>query len=291
MAQATTVTYIHICLSRWCAGVTIWLVGAISIDRLLMIVYHARYPIYVTRRRVYLKIGVVIAFYFFVCFCINYSPYIAGTYFHVIDPMKPAVGRPTASFIAPTPLTKYLNQLRMFTDRVLPWLVCTGVYLAIFAARRQHKKSFNKQTAINGQQEAQASDRVKKGKKLAIGISVSLFVFLLPETVFDVAQYIFHADLTSGHWEILSVLWYGLNAVNPVVYLLSLPKLRNAAIKVLSTCKKLKTGKINADASQRNETPLEKPESRRPSCCTNGKLELPKQHESRRQSVIDLEIA
>jgi hypothetical protein len=31
--------------------------------------------------------------------------------------------------------------------------------------------------------------------------------------------------------ELLSVLWYGLNAINPIIYLLSLPKLRISATK------------------------------------------------------------
>lgn len=222
-------------LCRVTAGANVWLTCCISIDRLLIVYYHANYITKETKRRVVAKIAAVIVAHGLAGLYWNFIHYLPAAVTAYVDPLeKPAYDmvfaqKPFTAAVQPIDIS--LTVLRLVADRLIPWLLCPATYLAVFVLRKRQKLAVQQAptlTAGNTEARQRAERRIRRSRKLVIGISASVFVSLLPETVLDFSKYAVGIDLRARA-PVVGMIWYLANIVDPIICIVSLPSLSKKA--------------------------------------------------------------
>lgn len=221
------------------AGVNIWLTCCISIDRFLIVYYHVNYPVKETKSRVIIKILAIIICHLIPGIFSNFVHYIPAA---VNTPMNPLQYPPyTTKSLKPAidSANDIVNVIRLIADRLVPWVLCPATYVAVFFLRNRQKNAVQQAPAKVGSVGAGAMEarqraerRIRRSRKLVVGISASVFISLLPETVLDFSNYAVNIDLR-GPAEYVGLIWYIPTITDPIICITSLSNLKRRTEKIL----------------------------------------------------------
>lgn len=228
---------------RVTAGVNVWLTCCISIDRFLIVYYHAHYLAKETRARVLGKIAAIVLAHLFPALVSNLIHYVPDAVTRYVDPLEVLVleqiGAPKPIVYKVQVTNQVLNVARLVADRAVPWVLCPMTYLVVFVLRNQQKRAVQQSPAQGAaafavtEARRRAEARIRRSRKLVVGISATVFISLLPETVLDFSTYALSVDLRSRA-PIVGLIWYLPNLIDPMVCIVSLPSLKRKTGMILA---------------------------------------------------------
>lgn len=242
-------------LCRLIYGTSAWITCFISIDRFLMVYYQANYSIKETKYKVIGKIIALVIFHVVLSTYVSFLQYIPsfnqkdpGT-FELMNAYISYDDRLTLEFLASRNI---VHGIRLLMDRAIPWILCPATYAAIFIIRKRQKNLVTATSTSAAATEARkrAEQQNRQSRRLVIAITLSMFISQLPDAIIDVLEYFtqqvgvfssLKGNLTSIRIYIpgLPLILFAQTIVDPIICILSFPKLKDTVKWILYKIKSL----------------------------------------------------